>query len=127
MLVLLIFLKNVLRDDTNKMAEKIRWCEALIGNANMEGGGTELGTKLYRKYDIVKEFWGHPFNLVHINIIAVLEIINSYLGAVPQYSMFYWYLAVYGIGSLAVQSISFIVHYKGKTVDHYYLAVFKKE
>lgn len=120
-------LKNALRDDLIKRKEKIKKCIALIGKANIEGGSTEAGRKLFKTYDYVKEFWGHPFNIVHINVIVILEIVNSYYNILPMYFMLYWYLTIYGILSVAVQIISFIVHYKGKSVYHYYLALFEKK
>ena len=100
---------------------------SLIGKANVEGGDTEIGKKLYKTYDLVKEAWGHPFNIVHINIIIIFEIINSYYNFLSMYFMLYWYLVVYGSISVIIQITSFIVHYKGKTVYHYYLALFERK
>lgn len=125
-IIQLAALKNALRDDWKKRAEKTKKSLALIGKANLEGGSTKTGAKLYKTYAYLKEFWGHPFNIVHVNIIVILELINSYYNIMPQYSMLYWYLVIYGSASVIIQILSFIVHYKGKTVYHYYLALFGK-
>lgn len=120
--------KNGLRDAENhKVDEKFKKYSSLIGKVNIKGGSTEVGRKLYKTYDYIREFWNAPFNIVHINLIIFLEILNSYYNIIPQYYMAYWYLAVYGAISVAVQTISFVVHYKGKTVYHYYVALFGKK
>ncbi len=120
-------LKNALRDNAEKRKEKIKKCIALIGKANIEGGSTETGRKLFKAYDYIKEIWGHPFNIVHINVLVILEIINSYYNFLPMYSMLYRYIVFYGALSVVIQIISFIVHYKGKSVYHYYLALYEKK
>ena len=124
-IIQLAALKNALRDDWKKRAEKVKKSLALIGSANLEGGSTKTGTKLYIFYNYLKEFWGHPFNIVHVNILIILEIINSHYSFIPAYSMLYWYLAVYGTASVIQQVMSFIVHYKGKSVHHYYVKLFE--
>lgn len=120
--------KNAIRDNKNgKVNEKLRKCALIVGkNPNVEGGGTESGAKLYKAYDYMREFWGAPFNIVHINIIVILEIMNLYYDFLPQYSMLYWYLVIYGAASVLVQITSFAVHYKGSTVYHYYAAMLGK-
>jgi len=122
-------LKHAVRDDQKRRKEKVRKIIEIIGirNFNLEGGSTETGRSLYKTYSIIKEFWGHPFNIVHINILVILEFINSYYNYLPMYLMLYWYLVIYGTISVIIQIISFIVHYKGKTVYHYYLALFGKK
>ena len=118
--------KNVIRDrKNNKIDEKLRKYYSITGKSpNVEGGSTETGASLYRKYDFVREFWSAPFNIVHINILAILEILNKYYwNILPKYSMLYWYLAIYGSISVLIQIISFIVHYRGNTVYHYYVAM----
>lgn len=126
-IIQLAALKNALRDDAKKRKEKVKKYSQLIGKANIEGGSTETGQKLYKTYDIIKELWGHPFNIVHINILVLLEIANYYYHLLPAYSVLYWYLAVYGAISVITQVISFTVHYKGKTVYHYYLSLFEEK
>lgn len=120
--------KNGLRDSEHGTKnEKLKKYISLIGKVNIKGGGTEIGRKLYTFYDYVREFWNAPFNIVHVNALVILEIINSYYALLPQYFMLYWYIAIYGIASVIIQVISFIVHYKGKTVYHYYVALFGKK
>lgn len=120
--------KNAIRDSkNNKINEKLRKYALIVGKSpNVEGGGTEGGARLYKTYDYIREFWSAPFNIVHINVIVVLEIMNLYYNFLPQYSMLYWYLAVYGAMSVLIQAVSFGVHYKGNTVYHYYTAMLGK-
>lgn len=126
-IIQLAALKNALRDDWKKRAEKTKKSISLIGKVNLEGGSTKTGTRLYKFYNYLKEFWGHPFNIVHVNIIILLEMINLHYIFAPAYSMLYWYLAVYGTASVIQQIISFIVHYKGRSVNHYYVRLFEKK
>ena len=121
--------KNAIRDRKNNMVEdKLKKYYSITGKSpNVEGGSTETGAKLYRKYDFIREFWSAPFNIVHINILVLLEILNHHhLNLIPAYSMLYWYLVIYGSASVLIQIISFAVHYKGNTVYHYYVAMMGK-
>ena len=62
-----------------------------------------------------------------IHFTVILEILNKYYwNALPQYAMLYWYLVIYGSVSVLIQLISFIVHYKGNTIYHYYVAMLGK-
>ncbi|MBI2106699.1 CDP-alcohol phosphatidyltransferase family protein [Candidatus Woesearchaeota archaeon] len=121
--------KNAIRDrKNNKIDEKIKKYVKIVGKSpNVEGGSTEIGASLYRKYDLIREFWSAPFNIVHINILIILEIINHlHWDILPPYTMLYWYLVIYGSISVLIQFISFIVHYKGNTIYHYYVAMLGK-
>ena len=121
--------KNAIRDRNNKKAdEKLKKYALIVGKSpNVEGGGTETGAKLYRKYDLIREFWSAPFNIVHINILVLLEILNHHhLHLLPDFALLYWYLVIYGSVSVLIQLISFIVHYKGNTIYHYYVAMLGK-
>jgi len=121
--------KNVIRDrNKKKVDEKLKKYYSITGKSpNVEGGSTETGSSLYKKYDLVREFWSAPFNIFHINVLVVLEILNKYYwNMLPQYSMLYWYLVIYGSVSVLIQVISFIVHYKGNTIYHYYVAMLGK-
>lgn len=121
-------IKNALRDSKNgKMKEKLKRYISIVGKANLKGGGTKSGKKLYNIYDHFREFWGAPSNIAHINLIVLLEILNFYYGLWPMYFLIYWYLVIYGIVSVLIQVISFIVHYKGNTVYHYYVSIFRKK
>lgn len=126
-IIKLAALKNAVRDDEAKRKEKLKKCISAVGKANLKGGSTDTGKKLYAIYDYIKEIWGHPFNIVHINILVLLEIVNSYYKFLPGYSMLYWYLVLYGTVSVIIQISSFIVHYRGKTVYHYYMALLGKK
>ena len=119
-------LKNVIRDDEKKRNEKAKKSIELIGAANLQGGSTKIGKALYLTYDKIREFWGHPINIVHVNLALLLEFVNYYYNFFPPYVIVYWYLVAYGTGSVIIQFISFIVHYKGKSVYHYYLALLGK-
>ncbi len=99
----------------------------LAGKLNMKGGDTKIGGHLYGIYDIFREFWVYPANIVHITLLAILELISASYGFTSQYMLFIIYLAAYGSISVIIQTIAFIVNYKGKTVDHYYEALFKKK
>ena len=125
-------IKNALRDKASgKADEKLKKYATIIGKkANIKGGGTEIGAKMYGAYDLIREFWSAPFNIVIINLIVIFEIIkNHYFSSMffPEYSLIYMYLALYGAFSVIIQAISFIVHYKGRTVYHYYVALFGKK
>lgn len=96
------------------------------GAIDVEGGSTEAGRKLYQWYDYVREFWGAPFNIVHIHVLVILELVYAYYSVLPSHLVLYWYLAVYGTASVIRQLASFIVHYRGKTVYHYYNALYGK-
>lgn len=120
--------KNGLRDAANKKIKgKLEKIKSAIGKVNIKGGGTETGAKLYSAYDYVREFWSYPFNIVIVNIIIIFEIINWHYNIWPSYLIIYWYLAIYGSISVVIQTISFMAHYKGKTVYHYYMALFGKK
>ena len=121
--------KNAIRDRKNdKVDEKLKRYYSITGKSpNVDGGSTKTGAKLYRTYDFIREFWSAPFNIVHINILILLEILNHHhLHLIPAYSMLYWYLVVYGSVSVLIQLISFVVHYKGNTIYHYYVAMMGK-
>lgn len=94
---------------------------------NIEGGSTESGTKLYKLYETIKELWGFPANIVHIHIIIIIELLNSYYYFAPEFLIPLIYLGVYSVIAVMKQIASFIVHYKGKTVFHYYNALFGKK
>lgn len=98
----------------------------LKGEINIKGGSTELGSKLYSTYDIINEFLGFPFHFVHIHILITLELFNYYYNFMPPFLLPLLYLVIYGSISVIRQFISFIVHYKGKTIFHYYNALFGK-
>lgn len=98
----------------------------LKGKINIEGGSTELGRKLFSIYDILNEFLGFPFHFVHIHILITLELFNQYYNFMPPFLASLLYLIVYGAISVIRQFISFIVHYKGRTIFHYYNALFRK-
>ena len=121
--------KNAIRDRNNKKVdEKLKKYAKIVGKSpNVGGGGTETGAQLYKIYDFIREFWSAPFNIVHINVLVVLEIINHlHWNILPPYAMLYWYLVIYGSASVLIQLISFIVHYKGNTIYHYYVAMLGK-
>lgn len=99
----------------------------LEGDIYVEGGSTKTGRKLYRWYDYIREFWGAPFNIVHIHVLVVLELIYAYYNIIPSHLVLYWYLVIYGTASVIRQFASFIVHYRGKTVYHYYNAIYGKK
>ena len=97
---------------------------SITGKPNIKGGGTKTGKKLYGLYYIVREFWVYPANIMHVTIIAVIELINMQQGFFQQYMLLSLYLAVYGTISALIQTTAFIVNYKGKTVSHYYKELF---
>ncbi|MBI2651725.1 CDP-alcohol phosphatidyltransferase family protein [Candidatus Woesearchaeota archaeon] len=93
---------------------------------SIKGGSTETGKRLYSAYDIIKELWGFPFSVVHIHLIVIFELLNHYLSFMQPYLLPLVYIIAYGTASVIKQFLSFIVHYKGKTVFHYYNALFGK-
>lgn len=99
---------------------------ALKSGINVKGGSTLLGRKMYSFYDALRELWGFPANIVHIQIIIAIELFNYYLNFMAPFLLPLAYIVVYGAVSAIRQFLSFIVHYKGKTVFHYYNALFEK-
>jgi len=89
--------------------------------------GSELGKRLSSIYNKFSNIWAAPFNIVHLTIISIVEVINLSYQFFPSYIIFYWYLVIYGIAVVLIQIVSFIVHYKGKAAEHYYLALFNKK
>lgn len=100
---------------------------SVTGKVNIKGGSTKIGKKLYSTYDFIREFWVFPANIVHITLLAIIELLNVNYGFAPQYLILSLYLVVYGSVSIIVQTIAFIVNYKGRTVNHYYKALFEKK
>jgi len=99
----------------------------LNSEINVKGGSTKTGRELYSLYDKLREVWGFPFNILHIQVILALELMNYYLGFMPAFLLPLIYIIIYGSVSVMRQIISFIVHYNGKTVFHYYNALFNKK
>jgi hypothetical protein len=97
------------------------------GKSNIKGGATKTGKKLYGAYDIIREFWVYPANIVHITILALIELINVQQGFFPQYMLLSLYLMIYGTISALIQITAFIVNYKGKTAEHYYKELFERK
>lgn len=100
---------------------------SLIRNANIRGGSTKTGKGLYSAYDIVREFWVFPANIVHITILSVIEVINIQQGFMPPYFLLSLYLIIYGSASTLIQLAAFIVNYRGRTADHYYKELFHRK
>ena len=98
-----------------------------ISKTNIKGGTAKTGRKLYDAYDIIRDFWVYPANIVHITILAIVEIVNMQQGFFPQYMLLSLYLIIYGIISVLIQVTAFIVNYKGKTVEHYYKELFERK
>ena len=96
----------------------------LAGKANIKGGNTKFGKYLYDTYDIFRGFWVYPANIVSINILVISELFNAHYGFISQYALLSIYLVAYGFASLIIQTIAFIVNYKGRAVDHYYKELF---
>ncbi len=94
---------------------------------SIEGGSTETGKNLYSMYESIKELWGFPANIMHIQIILAIEFLNYHYSFMPPFLLSFIYLAVYGTISVLRQLISFIVHYRGKTIFHYYNALFGRK
>jgi len=94
---------------------------------NTKGGGTDSGKKLYALYDKIKEVWGFPFNIMHMQVIIAIELLNYHLNFMPPFLLPLVYIIIYGSVSAMRQFLSFIVHYKGKTIFHYYNALFGRK
>ena len=95
-------------------------------DVNIEGGSTKSGRKLYSLYEDLKELWGFPANFVHIHLIIIFELFNSHYGFIAPFLVSLSYILIYGSVSFIKQFVSFIVHYRGRTIFHYYNALFKK-
>lgn len=93
-------------------------------DVDIEGGSTRFGRKLYSLYETIKELWGFPAYIGHIQLIITIELLNYYFNFMPPYLLSLIYVIIYGTVSVFRQFISFIVHYKGKTIFHYYNALF---
>ena len=99
----------------------------LNSEINVKGGSTKTGRELYSLYGKLREVWGFPFNILHIQVILALELMNYYLSFMPAFLLPLVYIIIYSSVSVMRQIISFIVHYNGKTVFHYYNALFNKK
>ncbi|HLC50093.1 MAG TPA: hypothetical protein VJI97_01575 [Candidatus Nanoarchaeia archaeon] len=97
-----------------------------LKSANIQGGSSLSGSMLYYVYEKFRAVWVYPANIVHITVLAIIEILNIKRGYFPQYSLFVYYILAYGFVSAIVQSTAFIVNYRGKTIDHYYKELFGK-
>lgn len=106
-----------------KAGQKVKL--SLIRKPNIKGGNTRIGKNLYSAYDIVREFWVFPANIVHITILSAIELANIQQNFLPPYFLLSLYLIIYGSASALIQITAFIVNYKGKTVEHYYQELFK--
>lgn len=94
---------------------------------SIKGGGTGSGKKLYGLYDKIKEVWGFPFNILHIQLIITIDLLNYYLNFMPSFLLAHVYIIIYGSVSVIRQFLSFVVHYRGKTIFHYYNALFNRK
>ena len=88
--------------------------------------GSKVGQKLSDLYDKFSAFWAAPTNIIHVTVISIVELINMHYKFMPGYFLFYWYLAVYSVVSIMIQIVSFVVHYKGRAVEHYFRELFQK-
>lgn len=96
-----------------------------VGNGgNLQG--SKKGKKLSDFYDNFKDFWAAPTNLLQLTIISILELFNQSYHLFPPYTLFYVYFGVYAFAVTGIQLTSLIVHYKGKAIENYYLALFGK-
>jgi len=93
---------------------------SIKGGLNVEGGSSISGKALYKAYNNFRAFWVYPANIVHITVLAIIEMINVKYGFAPRYIFFAFYIYLYGTVSTIIQTAAFIVNYKGKTADHYY-------
>ena len=105
-----------------KKARKV----SVSGKVNVKGGSTKMGKQLYGAYDFIRDFWVYPANVVHITLIAIIELLSAHYGFAAPYIFFYIYLTVYVSASVIIQAAAFIVNYRGRAVDHYYKQLFEK-
>ena len=96
-----------------------------IQNINLQG--SEIGKKLSRLYNRFKDFWAAPTNMLQLTVISIIELVNLSYHFMPRYILFYWYLLVYAIAMVFIQTISVVIHYKGKAAEQYYKALFGDE
>jgi len=59
-----------------------------------------------------------------VGLSLALEIINLSYSVIPEFYLSFGYIAAYGTANFIIQIASFIVHYKGRTIFHYYNALF---
>lgn len=95
-----------------------------IKNRHINLQGSKLGKKLSDIYDKFKDFWSAPTNILHLTIISIIELVNMLYQFLPNYTIFYWYLAAYATVAILTQTISFIVNYRGRAVEQYYKSLF---
>lgn len=93
-------------------------------NKDVDLHGSNIGKKLNELYDRFRDFWTEPMNILHLTIISVVELVNHSYQFFPDYIIFYWYLAIYALVVVFIQITSVIVHYKGKTAEQYFKALF---
>lgn len=114
----------IIEERLTEIRKNLKQKKIAITDLNIEGGSSSKGKSLYKIYRIFRAFWVYPANIVHITILTLLEIINSIYGFAPGYIFLILYTYLYGTVSTIIQTVAFIVNYKGKTVEHYYQLFF---
>lgn len=118
----------VIAERLGEVKERKKVQKVLVaGNVNIRGGSAKIGERLYGMYDVMREFWVYPANVVHITVLVIIELLNANYKFAPPYLFLSIYLIAYGSVSIIVQTIAFIVNYKGRTANHYYKALFERK
>src|SRR3989344_1807828 len=55
-----------------------------LKSANIQGGSSLSGSMLYYVYEKFRAVWVYPANIVHITVLAIIEILNIKRGYFPQ-------------------------------------------
>lgn len=126
-IILSVIKEGVIKKGFDYLGKKPKTMMPIGDKINIKGGSTNIGRKLYKTYDYIRDFWVFPANIIHINIIAAIELVNLYYNFMPSYLLLYFYLSFYAAASVIIQLTSFIVNYKGKTIYHYYKTLFERK
>ena len=93
----------------------------------IEGLAGDYKSNLLKIYNILKEFWEHPFNLIALTILYVWEIYNLKHLILPPYSATVAFFVLYGIFVTLNQTASFILHTKRNSIESFYVFLFGRK
>ena len=93
----------------------------------IEGLAGDYKSNLLKIYNILKEFWEHPFNLVALTILYIWEVYNLNHLFLPAYSATIAFFVLYGTFVTLNQAASFIVHTKRNSIESFYVFLFGRK
>ena len=93
----------------------------------IEGQAENYNSGLLKIYNILKEFWEHPFNLIALTILYAWEVYNLKRLILPAYSATVAFFVLYGTFVTLNQIASFVVHTKRNSIESFYVFLFGRK